>query len=201
MAIKKKVEERDEVAKVAKAKTTEKKIKTSPSKPDHILFVSANEEVVSFDITVQGTKITAPGNARGGLEPAGASGRPRRRCSTPLASLAFEPGTRRTSTTPRGSSVRRSGRRNPNASRIRRHPGPGRMSLPRPRRREGPPGTISACSCARAIIATTTRLKSCVRWGIGTGSPGRCSATTSTTARRCRGIKRQRRRWRRTGST
>lgn len=58
MAIKKKVEERDEVAKVAKAKSTEKKIKASPSKPDHILFVSANEEVVSFDITVQGTKIT-----------------------------------------------------------------------------------------------------------------------------------------------
>lgn len=58
MAIKKKVEERDEAAKTAKAKSAEKKVKSSPKKNDHVLFVSANEEVVSFDITVSGTRIT-----------------------------------------------------------------------------------------------------------------------------------------------
>ena len=85
-----------------------------------------------------------------------------------------------------GCSARRRNRRNPGTSRLEdqledHQPG-GRLR--ERRRREGPPVTISACSCARAIIATTTRSKSCDRWGIGTGSPRRCSATTSTTAPR-----------------
>jgi len=58
MATKKKVEERDEAAKTAKAKSAEKKVKSAPKKDGFTLFVSANEEVVSFDINVSGTRIT-----------------------------------------------------------------------------------------------------------------------------------------------
>lgn len=58
MAIKKLVEERDELTKVVKKKAAAKKVEAAPKKADHVLFVSANEEVVSFDITVMGEKIT-----------------------------------------------------------------------------------------------------------------------------------------------
>lgn len=48
MAIKKLVEERDELTKVVKKKAAAKKVEAAPKKADHVLFVSANEEVVFF---------------------------------------------------------------------------------------------------------------------------------------------------------
>ena len=72
----------------------------------------------------------------------------RRRSSTPLDSPAFEPRTRRTSTTPSGSSARRTDLRLPRRTPSRRTPR---------KAREEPHGTISACSCARAITAPTTQ--------------------------------------------
>lgn len=59
MAISKtKVAERTEATKPVKKAATTKAAKSVPQKKGYVLFVSAEEEIMQFDITVQGQRIT-----------------------------------------------------------------------------------------------------------------------------------------------
>ena len=57
MATKTKLAERNEAVKPAKKQATAKAVKSVPQKKDYVLFVSAEEEIMQFDITVCGEKI------------------------------------------------------------------------------------------------------------------------------------------------